>query len=526
MKHVKNLMLLFVALLLVAAGCSNNGEQSSSEGDAENKEQVLYFAIGGEVKDLDAHFLAGLPKYAVGPNIYNALVRFPMGTADVENLEPDLAESWETNDDATQWTFHLREGVQWHKDYGELTAEDVKWSFERVMDPENGISHASNYTNVESIETTDDLTVVFHLKEPDPNFLTKVADYQGGYIVNKDAIEANEVIGTGPFVFEEYKTQDSVTLVKNEKYFRGEPKLDKIVYKIMTDQTAIDVAMEKGDIHIALGSSDPLWVEEKSQNSDLIIEVGKPLNMAAFYLNTSKPPFDDIRVRQAFAHAIDVQKYVDTYIVEGVGQVPQGLIPSDVVGAENVGNYEYNPEKAKQLLKEAGYEDGLDLPPQYVSQAPHILNPMLFAQDQLKQVGINMPLEQIEHTTYQENMRKGMNNVSYVSLNRIPHVANWFKDLYYGPSSVGTPTGNVNYSHYSGSDDLIEQALVETDPEKAEALYKEIQQQMIDAYPAVPLAEYGTTIVRRAEVNLGYNDNKHEGSLHYYIQIDENTFIE
>lgn len=531
MKRYKKLPILFILLIFILSACSASKEtvnkpSEQNNNEAENRplgEKVLYFAIGGEVKDFDGHFLAGLPEYAVSPNLYSSLVRIPPGKADVSAIEGDLAEKWEVNNDATQWTFYLREGVQWHKGYGELTSEDVKASFERVMNPDNGITDSANFKHVESIETPDKYTIVFNLSNPDPNFLQLVMNYRGGHVVNVKAIEAGEpYIGTGPFMFEEYKTQDQAILVKNPDYFRGEPKIDKVVFKIMTDRTAIDVAMEKGEIHMALGLADPLWQEKIKKNNDLVIEYGGPNNQGNIYLNTSKEPLNDIRVRQAIAHAIDAESYV-TSMTAG-GKVPNGPVPSDIVGAVDVGKYEFNIEKAKQLLKEAGYPDGFKLPPQYVSEGPHILNPMVYIQDQLKKIGIEMPLEQVEHTTYQDNMRKDMNSIAYVVFNRIPHVSWWLKDVYYGPSTVGTPTGVINYTHYNKSDSLIEQALVESDESKANAIYAEIQKQIMDEYVAIPLVEYGTTLVRRKEVDLGYD--KHEGSLYYYWPLTEKTDIQ
>ncbi|WP_077213202.1 ABC transporter substrate-binding protein [Bacillus dakarensis] len=529
MKQYKKFVMIFIAAIFVITGCS--GQQSTSSSDQKSSEEkennnntdtekTLYFAIGGEVKDFDPHFLAGLPEYAVVPNLFNGLVRMPLGKVDVTAIEGDLAEKWESNETSTQWTFYLRQGVQWHKGYGELTAEDVKSSYERVIDPTNGISDSTYFQHVESIETPDQYTVVFNLSNPDPNFLQLLMNYKGGAIANTKAIDAGEPhIGTGPFEYAEYKTQDQAILVKNKDYFRGEPKIDKVIFKIMTDSTAIDVAMEKGEIHMSLGISDPLWLDKISKNQDLKVELGGPNNQGNFYLNSSKEPLNDIRVRQAIAHAIDAESYVTSMTTNG--KVPQGPIPSDVSGAVDAGKYEYNIEKAKQLLKEAGYENGFKLPPQYVSQASHILNPMVFAQDQLKQIGIDMPLEKVEHTTYQDNMRKDMNTIAYVAFNRIPHASWWVRDVYHSNSTVGTPTGVLNYSHYDKSDALIDQAVVATDESEANELYAQIQKQVMEEYVVAPLIEYSTTLVRRTEVDLGYS--QHGGSLYYYWPLNENT---
>lgn len=529
MKKPSSLLFIFIAFIMVLAACSNE-QTSTSETDGEatkdetvQGEKVINYAIPSDPKTLDPHFMNSLANYAIVQNTFNALVRFPPGNADVSKIEGDLAESWESSEDAKQWTFHLRQGVQWHKGYGEVTAEDVKASFDRVMDPTSGITSGYKFSKVEKIEAPDNYTVIFHLADSDPLFLTKVIDFSGGYIVNIEAIEAGETVGTGPFVVEEYKTQDKVVAVKNTEFFRGEPKIDKVVYKVMTDPTAVDMAMDKGEIHLAHGSPDPIWVAERSKNPDLILESPMPASLGSIYLNVTQEPFDDIKVRKAIAHAIDVTSYAAGMIAPENGGVPSGPIPLDVAGAIDVKAYEYDIEKAKELLKEAGYEDGLTLPKQYVSPHRSVSEPVIFIQDQLKEIGIELPLEQVDDTTYRQNAIKGMNSVTYNAFNRIPHISIWLQEVFYGPSAVGTPTGVINFSHYSKSDDLIKQALVETDQDKANQLYEQIQKQIRDEYVSIPLMEYRVPEVRRKEVVLGYNNNKHEGTIHYYIKVTEAT---
>lgn len=525
---LKNLFFIFMAFVIVLSACTNDqstANNSETKGEEEKATQVtgdktLNVAIPGDPKNLDPHFAGSLAQYAVVQNVFNGLVRLPPGSVDVNKIEGDLAESWEKNNEATEWTFHLREGIQWHKGYGEFTSEDVKLSFERILDPANGITSRNKYASLKQIDVPDKYTVVFHLSAPDPLFLTKVLAYSGGFIINKKAIDSNEVIGTGPFVVEEHKTQDSVITVKNKEFFRGEPKIDKVIYKVMTDPTAVNMAMEKGEIHMAHGTSDALWIADRKTKADLVLEYTGPMAIGNLYLNVSKPPLDNIKVRQAIAYAIDAKSYAESMVDAETGNVPLGPIPSEINGVNDSDRYEYNIEKAKQLLKEAGYENGLTLPKQYTSTQPYASKPMLYAQDQLKKVGIDMPLETVDDTTYTQNVRKGLNNITYIAFTRVPHISVWINDVFYGPSAVGTPTGNINFSHYSKSDELIKQALVETDEAKANQLYQEIQQQIKDEYAAVPLVEYTVPEIRRKEVDLGY---KQEGNLLYYFNITELT---
>lgn len=507
-------LLIMVSLLL--SGCF--GKTSGSANDQENQsgrkgseKKILRVSIVGEAEKLDPHWSATTPEVTVVFPIYNGLVRFAPGTVDLEQIEPDLAESWESNEDKTVWTFHLRKGVKWHKGYGELTSEDVKWSYERVMDPKTGSPWQSEYTNVDSVKTDGDYTVIFSLKHPDSGFLMKVLNYHGGNIVNRKAIEEfgdnhmNNAIGTGPFMLEEYRTQDRVVLVKNPEYFRGDPKLDGIDFIMMDDSTAIEVAVENGQLHIGNGLSDKNWVEQKKQSNKFEIEVPDPKVLRAIYLNMSKEPFDDIRVRQAFSYALDAPEYVEGYLGTIAASLPTSPLPSSYFGSTDVEMIGYNPEKAKELLREAGYDAGLILPKQYITTDKNHLDVAIWVQDKLRKVGIEMPLEQVDHATYHANIRQDLNNIVVYGYVRQPYLDFPLSQFFYGPSSVGKDTAVTNFIHYDKVDDLIDKARVMTDLEEQKQLYKQIVEQINKDVVAIPIAEEGHPFMRRLEVDLGYD---------------------
>jgi peptide/nickel transport system substrate-binding protein len=526
---IKNILILLLVSIVVLSGCTENKQTGAGGEGNSSKEQVLNVAMSGEAQKLDPHFASPVNEVSIVQTIFNGLVRFPTGTVDFEKIEGDLAEKWVSNNDASQWKFNLKKGVQWQKGYGELTSEDVKWSFERVMDEKTGSPWKGDYENIKSIDAPDKYTVIFNLKQSDASFLLKVLNYHGGMIVNKKAIEdagdkfMTSPVGTGPFVFEEYKAKDKAVLVKNKEYFRGEPKLDKVVFKIMTDPTAVEIAMDKGEIQLGIGITDQLWIDNMKQNKNLKLDFTDPPLLWGIYLNISKPPLDDIRIRQAIAHAIDIKTLVTKVIGKDVASMPTGPVPSVYFGSANVGAYEYNPEKAKELLKEAGYEKGLTLPKQYISTLTSYLDYMVYVQDQLKKVGIDMPLEQVDHSTYHANARKDLNNIVLYGYVRAPHADTTLTQFFYGPSMLGKPTAITNYSHYDKVDELIEKGRIELDKDKAKAIYKDAQEQIKMDYVFVPLVETKTVLVRRKEVNLGYNQNKIDGTMIYYYYIDENT---
>jgi peptide/nickel transport system substrate-binding protein len=181
-----------------------------------------------DVGRLDPHNATTTPDKGVLHYIFSGLVRVKPGEASPEFIEPDIAESWESSEDGLTWTFQIREGVQCHGDYGELTAEDVVWSLERARDPERS-SFANDYAAVDTITATGENEVEIVLSRPVPSLLGLYVNYHGGNIVCREAVEALgedfnlNPVGTGPFMFAEYQPQQYVRLVANEDYFRGAP---------------------------------------------------------------------------------------------------------------------------------------------------------------------------------------------------------------------------------------------------------------------------------------------------------------
>jgi peptide/nickel transport system substrate-binding protein len=241
-------------------------------------------------------------------------------------VEPDLAESWTTSDDGTVWTFKLRKGVQFHKGFGEMTAEDVKFSFERQIKRTKGMLFSQNLEVIKEITVIDPYTVQITLKTYDPVFLLRMVGYQHGYIASKKAAEQfgdqfgrNPVV-TGPFSFDKHLPREKVIFKANEKYYFGRPQIDEMHWFDVPEEATQLIGLEKGTFDIIQVEAVTADVEAQVKKIGAVLDKRGPGGQERIYINMTKPPFDDIRVRQAFIHAVDRQAIKDTLYPRGTGE--------------------------------------------------------------------------------------------------------------------------------------------------------------------------------------------------------------
>jgi peptide/nickel transport system substrate-binding protein len=456
---------------------------------------------------LDPHLTATTPDKAVLGWMFNGLVRFQPGQASPEFIEPDLAESWESSDDGLVWTFHLRDGVQCHHGYGPLTAEDIVYSLERAADPDRS-SFSSDFAAFEKVEALDDKTVQITLANVIPSVLGVLTAYHGGNIVCKAAAEElgdqfnTKPIGTGPFMFEEYKPQQSVTLVANPDYFRGAPKLERIVYNYIPSDASRDLAFESGELDLVYGKQDQTWIDRMSSNPDVIVDVMEPAELSNIHLNITKPPLDDIRVRQAVAYAVDRDAMVK-FRGEKATRPAISMVPQGYLGTIDVGLPEYDPDKAKALLAEAGHEGGVTLHAIHTT-LPGMLSTIEAFQAQLRTVGINLEIETVEHATFHSQIREDLSQVTHYSAARFPVADVYLTQFFDSASIVGTPTAITNFSHCAVADDEIRAARVETDAERQKELWAEAQRKIAAEVCAVPIYENLQLWARHKNFDYGY----------------------
>ena len=473
---------------------------------------------------LDPHFAVSTIDRIPVAWMFNALVRFPPGSIDPAKIEPDLAERWETSVDKKTWTFHLRHGVQFHGGYGEMTADDVVFSLKKAGDPKTS-AFSSELRPVESIEAVDPYTVKIVLKETVPSLLGTLVNYSQGFIVSKKAVEklgegfGRAPIGTGPFAFASLTPNQSLELVAFDKYFRGKPKLQKISYRFLPSDASRDLAFQNGELDLNYGRADQTWVNRTRALPHTVVDIFEPAEEAQLHLNITTKPFDDIRVRQAVAMAINRPELV-RWRGQDVSREAQSVVPRGYLGftAEN-GLLGPDVAKAKQLLAEAGYPGGVTVKV-IQSALPEMLTAMQVFQAELKRAGINLDVQVVEHATYHAQIRQDLSPLVYYSAARFPIADVTLTQFFHSRSIVKTPTAVTNFSHCNVADKEIDDARTEPDPAKQIALWQEAQRKIIAAVCAVPTFETLLVFAHHDDLDFGY---KLDGSLSLGPLITEAT---
>lgn len=493
-------------------------------------EQILYYASSGrDIRNADPAYANSSVELFIVYAMFDALVRYPPGKeGNLEAIEPDLAEKWEKSADAKTWTFYLRKGVKFHKDYGELTAEDVKFTFDRLS--QEGAPWAKDYKNVEAIEIVDPYTVKFQLKTVDPFFLSKLTNFHGGFIVCKKAREKlgdlfkSEPVGTGPFMVGEYRPKDRYILVRNDAYWRGKPIVEKIIAPFMPDIASRTLALRKGEIHLAPGKNDSKWVE-MARKTGLVVDVDFQMGAASWVLiNMTRKPFDDIRVRKALAYATNREEYAQ-FFGATVTQPLYSPVPPEAFGAlkkEDLPEelqYNYDPEKAKQLLAEAGYPNGFKVK-MFISEKDSYTKPMTVLQEQWRRVGITIEFETVDHPTYHSKIRKDENPLVWYNATRTPIAGVYLFQFFHSSSAVGKKTAITNFSHYDKIDEYLDKAGTEMDSAVQKKLYAEAQLQLLKDVPAIPVGLQKYIFSRQKYVDLGYEP---EYTMIYGYHLTEKT---
>jgi peptide/nickel transport system substrate-binding protein len=311
-------------------------------------------------------------------------------------LVPSLAERWHTADNKN-YTFFLKKGVRFHNGR-EMKAADVKFCFDRALNPETKHPYAKDYEAVGDIIVKDDYTVTFALKTVNANFLQNIAR-AGAAIYPREAVDTlkSHPIGTGPFRFEEWVRGDRVVLVKNGDYHvKGLPKLDRVTFRFITDPNAVLAALKAGDIDVSLFGLGPEHVQDLLKDARFQVISGDTTNDVILSMNNSRKPYTDVRVRRAMTYGINKGDVLKGAMF-GMGKIlGTNVDPLNPYYVDMSKAMPYDPAKAKQLLAEAGYPNGFDTVLKVTPQYEYTVRSGQVIADNLKKSGVNVKIEQIE----------------------------------------------------------------------------------------------------------------------------------
>lgn len=531
--------LLVFGLLATACSSSPNKPSDSSQTAPPKTGGILRIAqTGADLQTLDPHYASGTQDRALVDMVYNGLVRFKPGAA--PDLEPDLATDLpkpEMVGDKQVWTFTLKTGVKCHPTADtpayELTSDDVLWSLTKSAD-KNRSAYAGAYSGMQ-FQAVDKTTVKVTLDKPQSPalFLPKFANYSGGFIICKQPGEKlgmeglkTHPVGTGPFRFKQYLPKEKVVLEANTEYFRGKPLLDGIDYRYMATTSTRELALRDGQVDVAYGETDEIWVSKWKDNKNIKVDVFGPGELIFVQFNSKKTPLDKPEVRQAIAYALDRTEFQALYgpsvsekVFAPVPQMVLGGMTEQELGAKNL-TYPHNVQKAKELLAQAGFKDGFTLPDQVTSEVANYKKTYESLQAQLAKVGIKFGLKVVDHASYHSLIRKDTNDlIVYVAYR--PDADAYLRQFFHSDSIVVTgPKPNTNFAHYDKVDALIDKAATEIDTAKQADAWKQAQIQILQDMGAYSITTNNQVYARSTAVDYG-----HEAKIvpNLYPGIDEKT---
>ncbi len=467
---------------------------------------LQYGLAAADVRRLDPMGGPNSTDKTVLEHIYRGLVRPMPGEVNAERFQPDLAENWEHSSDLKAWTFKLRQGVEFHGGFGEFTADDVEFSLNRARNKKTSIYHKF-YREFDDVKALDKHTVRITLKTPQTRIalLPNLLGWQAGMIMSRKAAEKlgdklkTHPIGTGPFAFKEHVPQERLVLVRNDQYHLGKPGIGGIDFRFLPDASSRNLAFKAGELHII-----ELTREQRAINQvkgpDVVIESFGPSTVVKLHMDRKRKPLDDLRVRKAIAHSINRDALV-RFIGPDVASSLYSVIPPTFVGAlEDVPaelRYDYNPEKAKQLLADAGMPKGFNLNPVFISEKPMFRRAAEVLQNQMAQVGIGVNLSVIAHPAWHKKNDEGSNPLVLRAATRFP-TANFILEEFFAKGA------KRNFSHFNGADADIQQAKKETDPQVQKKLWGDAQTKILEDLAALPTHEIKNVYARKSGVELGF----------------------
>lgn len=492
----RSLALAAVAMLVLAAcgdeepadgeqATDDEGTEETAASDPDPEDTELRIRTVMDITSLDPNVMPSTTDDAVAMTVLEGLVAYePGGSGELINV---LAEQIELSDDGLSVDFIIREGVQFHGGYGELTAEDVKFSFERTAGLTEGVvetSYASDWATLEEVEVTGDYTGTIHLNEPFAPLMINTLPGNVGLIVSQDAVEelgedfGTSPIGTGPYEWSTWNPGQEIVVERYDDYHGAmfdhldEPQWERIVWVPVADDTAADIAIETGDVdmgQISTGSVDRFEADD-----NFIVDPLATFDYGWVGMNVQDEVLSDVNVRRAVRQALDI----DSMIVAGFdGQVERAnalVSPAMPIGHwEDAPVYEQDFVQARAYLEEAGYEDGLTLS-MIIDEQAGSQEIAAIAQANLAEIGITLEIDLLDAGEYREVARDANQQLFYISFSNTADPS--WATVWFNCEQVG----DWNYQHWCNEEfqQLHEDALVETDQDVRHDMYVRMQEIM------------------------------------------------
>ncbi|MEJ2365770.1 MAG: ABC transporter substrate-binding protein [Deltaproteobacteria bacterium] len=452
----------------------------------------------GDIQTLDPAYLTAVAReFTIDNCIYNGLVKYDEGSWKVV---PDLATSWDISPDGKEITFHLRKGVQFQKGFGEMTAEDVKFSVERIINPKNKSPEKPNMVGVKGTEVVDKYTVKIILDSPNSRLLISTLPMNAGFIVSKKAVEkmgrkkfAFNPVGTGPYEFVSWDPGKKVVLKSFNSYWGEKPEIKKVVFVPIPNETTCETALKTGEIDV--GRISLINLKSFEKNPALQVVTKPDLKYWWSGYNFSKAPTDNIKLRKALRASIDVSQILQAAFY-GVAPRARTMVSPGVLGYwKDAPMYRPDLAKARELLKEGGKPDGFKATIQVYNDITQTIAEV--AKADAAKVGIDLEIVRHEPGAFNKANQKGTYNLfidTWSSAMDAGYTMGWF---------IKGATWNVTHWENEEFDRLLTEARKEMDPAKRAPLYQKAQEIMDQQCFAIWLTHGVRAFAADKDLNLG-----------------------
>jgi peptide/nickel transport system substrate-binding protein len=533
---MKKLKLLFILVLIFTLASSSLVFAEKTETKAE---QVLIFGSSGDVARLDPGDVTDGESIQRMDNIFDALVEYKPGSTEIQ---PALATSWEISADKKEITFKLRKGVKFH-DGTDFNADAVVYSFARQYDqnhPHNQYGQWAYwgwmFSDIEKVVKIDDYTVKIIMTNVNASIMTSLAMFTVNIVSPANAEKHREnafrnPVGTGPFKFVEWVKDDHITLEAFDGYWKGRPKLDRLIFRVIPDPSARLLALEVGEVH-GIEFPNPADFDRIRAKKELKLMSEPGMNVGYMGINSGYgykdankngkrdlnerwektpgyyEPLTKKKVRQAINYAIDKQSIVDNIYMGTASMAKNGMPPFMLGYNDDVQDYPYDPAMAKKLLREAGYPNGFEVT-LYVMPVsrPYMFDPPKIGeaiQSYLADVGIRVKFYQVDWGTYLQETQYGKHQMCLLGWTGDNGDPDNFMNVLYGPNatSIGT-AGNYGFYNDMKAQELLTAALQTFDTDKRAEYYRKVQEMIHESANWVYIAHSNQNLVFRSNV-YGY----------------------